>query len=50
MEEESKRDSKWDFKLDMEGELFVKLRSGLVHVWFRLQHKFTSLELDSEVG
>ena len=30
--------------------LVVKLRSGLVHVWFSLQFKFNSLELDSEVG
>ena len=28
----------------------VKLRSGVVQVWFRLQLKFNSLELDSEVG
>ena len=28
----------------------VKLRSGLVQVWFRLHLKFNSLELDSEVG
>ena len=27
--------------------LVVKLRSCLVQVWFRLQHKFNSLELDS---
>ena len=28
----------------------VQVRSGLVQVWFRLQLKFNSLELDSEVG
>ena len=28
----------------------VKLRSGLVQVWFRLELRFNSLELDSEVG
>ena len=31
----------------MEG---VKLRSGKVQVWFSLQLKFSSFELDSEVG
>ena len=30
--------------------LVVKLRSGLVRVWFSLLFKFNSLELDSEVG
>ena len=30
--------------------LAVKLRSGLVQVWFTLQPKFNSFELDSEVG
>ena len=30
--------------------LAVKLRSGKVQVWFSLQPKFNSFELDSEVG
>ena len=41
----------------MEGELLLssgqgqgRSGSGLVQVWFRLQLKFHSLELDSEVG
>ena len=32
------------------GQVQVRSRSGLVRVWFRLQLKFNSLELDSEVG
>ena len=28
----------------------VQVRSGLVHVWFSLELRFNSLELDSEVG
>ena len=44
-----------DFKQDMEGDLLssagqVRSRSGLVQVWFSLQPKFNSFELDSEVG
>ena len=50
------------FKGDLEGDsqrglqtglgrgLVVKLRSGLVQVWFSLQLKFNSLELNTEVG
>ena len=38
-----------DFEQDMEGDL-VMSRSGLVQVWFSLQPKFNSFELDSEVG
>ena len=44
-----------DFKQDMEVDLLsnsgqVRSRSGLVQVWFSLQPKFNSIELDSEVG
>ena len=46
---------RWDFKQDMERDLLsnsgeVRSRSGLVQVWFSLQPKFYSFELDSEVG
>ena len=59
LEEDSKGDSKEDFRgdfnQDMEGDLLsssgqVRSRSGLVQVWFSLQPKFDSFELDSEVG
>ena len=59
LEEDSKGDSKGDFrgdfKQDIEGDLLsssgqVRSRSGLVQVWFSLQPKFNSFELDSEVG
>ena len=53
----------WDFRGGVEGGvgvglqtglgrgLAVKLRSGLVHqVWFSIELKFNSFELDSEVG
>ena len=59
LEEESKGDSKGDFREDfkqnMEGDLLsgqVRSRSGRrrVQVWFSLQPKFNSFELDSEVG
>ena len=43
LEEDSKGDSKGD-----SGQ--VRSRSGLVQVWFSLQPKFYSFELDSEVG
>ena len=51
----SKGDSKGDFKQNMEGDLLsssgqVRTRSGLSQVWFILQLKFNSFELDSEVG
>ena len=51
----SKGDFRGDFKQDMEGYLLsssgqVGSRSGLVQVWFSLQLKFNSFELDSEVG
>ena len=44
----SKRDIRGDFKQDMEGDLLSS--SGQVQVWFSLQPKFNSFELDSEVG
>ena len=52
---DSKGDFRGDFKQDMEGDLLsssgqVRSRSGLVQVWFSLQPKFNSFELDSEVG
>ena len=47
MEGDSKGDFRGDFKQDMEGDLLS--RSGLVKVCFRLQLKFNSLKLDSEV-
>ena len=63
LEEDSKGDSKGDtkgdfrgdFKQDIEWDLLsssgqVRSRSGLVQVWFSLQPKFYSFELDSEVG
>ena len=55
LEEDSKEDFRGDFKQDIEGDLLsisgqVRSRSGLVQVWFSLQPKFNSFELDSEVG
>ena len=52
---DSKVDFRGDFKQDMKGDLLsssgqVRSRSGLVQVWFSLQPKFNSFELDSEVG
>ena len=44
---DSKGEFRGDFKQDMEGDL---LRSGKVQVWFSLQPKYISFELDSEVG
>ena len=54
LEGDSKGDFRGDFKQDMEGELLsssgqVSSRSGLVQVWFSLQLKFSTLELDSKV-
>ena len=43
---ESKGDFRGDFKQDTEGDLMSS--SGQVQVWFRLQLKFNSFELDSE--
>ena len=51
-----KEDFEGDFEGDLEGDLEgsssgqVRSRSGLVKVWFSLQPKFNSFELDSEVG
>ena len=44
-----------DFKQDLEGDLLssigqLRSKSGLVQVWFSLELKFNSFELDSEVG
>ena len=55
LEGDSKRDFRGDFKQDMEGDLLsssgqVRSRLGLFEVWFSLQIKFNSFELDSEVG
>ena len=55
LEEDSKGDFRGDFKQDIEGDLLsssgqVRSRSGLVQVWFSLQPKFYSFELDSEEG
>jgi len=55
LERDSKGDFRGDFKQDMEGDLLsslgqVRSRSGLVKVWFSLQPKYNSFELDSEVG
>ena len=45
---DSKGDFRGDFKQDMEGDLLSS--SGQVQVWFSLQPKLNSFELDSEVG
>ena len=55
LEGDSKGNFRGDFKQDMEGDLLsssgqVRSMSGLVKVWFSLQPKFNSFELDSEVG
>ena len=59
LERDLERDSKGvfrgDLKQDMEGDLLsssdsVRSRSALVQVWFSLQPKNISFELDSEVG
>ena len=50
---------KGDFEVDLEGDFKQDLlsssgqlrsRSGLVQVWFSIELKFNSFELDSEVG
>ena len=46
LEGDSKGDFRGDFKQDMEGNLL----SSSSQVWFSLQPKFNSFELDSEVG
>ena len=48
-------DFRGDFKQDLEGDLLsisgqLRSRSGLVQVWFSIDLKFNSFELDSEVG
>ena len=48
-------DFRGDFKQDLEGDLLsssgqLRSRSGLVQVWFSLQPKFNSFELDSDVN
>ena len=48
-------DFRGDFKQDLEGELLsssgqLRSRSGLILVWFSIELKFNSFELDSEVG
>ena len=55
LEGDSKGDFRGDFKQDSKGDLLsssgqVRSRTGLVQVWFSLQLKFNSFELDSEVG
>ena len=52
---DSKGDFRGDFKQDMEGDLLsssgqLRSRSGLVQVWFSLELKCNSFDLDSEVG
>ena len=48
-------DFRGDFKHDLEGDLLsssgqLRFRSGLVQVWFSIELKFNSSELDSELG
>ena len=55
LEVELEGDFTGDFKQDLEGDLLsssgqLRSRSGMVQVWFSLQPKFNSFELDSEVG
>ena len=50
-----KGDFRGDFKRDLEWDLpsssgQLRSRSGLVQVWFSIEVKFNSFELDSEVG
>ena len=48
-----KGDFRGDFKQDLlsiSGQLSSRSRSGLVQVWFSIELKFHSFELDSEVG
>ena len=54
LEGDSKGDFRGDFKQDMEGNFLsnsgqVRSRSGLLQVWFSIELKFNSFELDSEV-
>ena len=48
IEGDSKGDFRGDFKQDLEGDMLSS--SGMVQVWFRLQLKLNSIELDSEEG
>ena len=48
LEGNSKGDFRGDFRQEMEGDLLSS--SGQVQVWFSLQPKLNSFELDSEVG
>ena len=48
IQDDLKGDLRGDFKQDLEGDLLS--RSGLVQVWFSIELKFNSFELDSEVG
>ena len=55
LEGELEGDFRGEFKQDSKGDLLsssgqVRSRTGLVQVWFSLQPKFNSFELDSEVG
>ena len=55
MEGDSKGDFRGEFKQDLVGDLLsssgqLRLRLGLVQVWFGIELKFNSFELDSEVG
>ena len=48
-------DFRGDFKQDLEGDFLSSLgqlrsRSGLVQVWFSIELKFNTFELNSEVG
>ena len=55
LEGDSKGDFRGDCEQDVAGELLLssgqlRSRSGLVQVWFSIELKFNSFELDSEVG
>ena len=53
LEGDSKGDFRGDFNRIWKGtccQAQVRSRSGLVRVWFSIQPKFNSFELDSEVG
>ena len=55
LEGDYKGDFRGNFKQELEGDLLsssgqLRSRSGLVQVWFSIELKFNSFELDSEVG
>mgnify|MGYP001376936922 CR=1 FL=1 len=55
LEVDFRGDFRGDFKQDLKGDLLsssgqLRSRSGLVQVWFSIELKFNSFELDSEVG